>query len=162
MVYRRCARLATKSSLSSTGARDHERVEVVLAHAAVDLLSADRQRDPHAGHDVAEAARSRAIGADRRSARTRGGLDGVADVQVVRPGLGEVLERVHRGVGRDVATLPSRRAGPRRSAGRSRPGSPSTRRRTARGSAPSARRRGPAATRSSARPRGGSGPSIVR
>ena len=60
--------------------------------------------------------------ADGGEAVLRGGLDGVADVQVVRPGLGEVLEGVHGRVAGDVRRLPAPVA-PRRSAGRSRPGS---------------------------------------
>ena len=40
-----------------------------------------------------------------------GGLERVDDVQVVRPGLGEVLPRMHGGVGTDEARLPvARRA----------------------------------------------------
>ena len=47
--------------------------------------------------------------AGRREAESRGGVDGVADVQVVGEGLGPVLGGMHRGVGGDVVLLPAGR-----------------------------------------------------
>ena len=46
------------------------------------------------------------VAADGREPERRGGVEGVADVQIVGEGLGPVLGGMHGGVGRDVRLLP--------------------------------------------------------
>src|SRR3954470_11092241 len=63
-------------------ARDDERVEVVLAHAAVDHVQRDGQRHPDPGDHVAEAG-ERGDRSHRGEAVLRRRLDRVADVEIV-------------------------------------------------------------------------------
>ena len=90
----------------------HERVQVVVAHRAVDHV----QRPDSGSHismmvskPLGPSAPSLKRRVGRREAKCGGGVQGVADVQVVREGLGPVLGGVHRGIGGDVVVLPARR-----------------------------------------------------
>jgi nucleotide-binding universal stress UspA family protein len=109
----------TKRSFSSTTRREHERVHVLHAHAAVEAVERERDGIPPAGQRF-EIEEREAIGhhAFTRPLRGRrahgqsmalGGLERVDHVQVVRPGLGPVFPGMHAGVSADEIVVPVRR-----------------------------------------------------
>jgi hypothetical protein len=96
---------------------DDERIQVGLAHAAVEVVERERERQPIIDNpsDVDPALRIDAkVGGQRATVVQRRvdldpegtrHLDRVDDVQVVRPGLGEILPGMRRRVGRDETLL---------------------------------------------------------
>ena len=92
--------------------RHDERVQVGVAHRPVDHVQGPGHRNPEVDDLVQAAGPVEAVaqaGRGRGDPERGGGVEGVADVQVVREGLGPVLGRVHRGVGRDEGGGPVRR-----------------------------------------------------
>ena len=103
---------------------EHEGIEVGLAHRAVEAVERQRQRQP-AVDQRADAGRAIGIEIDagvelvaarqpgvRRQAEGAGDLQRVDDMEVMRPGLGEVLPGMRRGVGADEMTTASRPGAP--------------------------------------------------
>ena len=84
-----------------------------MAHRAVEHVQRPGQREPQLdepGEPARAGHRARRGRPRRGEAERRGRVDGVADVQVVREGLGPVLGGMHRRVGRDEVGLPPGRS----------------------------------------------------
>ena len=109
------------AQLLDHGRRQNERINVGLAHGAVERVERVAERQPgidqrrHVGRAIGlevdfgfELAffRQRRIDVDAEGARHLQGFD---DVQVMRPGFGEILPRMRRRIGADEIVLPVRR-----------------------------------------------------
>ncbi len=111
-------RSCTKRSFSSTLRRQHERIRILHAHAAIEAVERQRHRVPARGQRFEIAKRQRigghlfagtlGAGNAQRKSVALGGLERVDHVQVVRPGLRPVFPGMHGGVGADVRIRPVR------------------------------------------------------
>ncbi len=111
-------RLVHEAQLLEHLGRQHERIRILHAHAAIEAVERQRHRVPARGQRFEIAKRQRigghvfagtlGAGNAQRKSVALGGLERVDHVQVMRPGFRPVLPGMHGGVGADERIRPVR------------------------------------------------------